>query len=144
MTEERTAVAIVGAGPRGLMVLERLCANATADTRLDIHVVDPYPPGPGRVWRVDQPGDLLMNTVASQVTVFTDETVPMTGRPVPGPSRYEAARLHRPTGGPAGRAGPEHVPEPRPVRPLSRLGLRLRGVERAGRGRRDRTRCDRH
>src|ERR1051326_9216401 len=110
MTEERTAVAIVGAGPRGLMVLERLCANATADTRLDIHVVDPYPPGPGRVWRVDQPGDLLMNTVASQVTVFTDETVPMTGRLVPGPSLYEWARFHALTDARLAEIGPDTYP----------------------------------
>lgn len=43
------AIAIVGAGPRGLSVLERLCANQPrllAESALDIHVIDPWPPGP--------------------------------------------------------------------------------------------------
>jgi hypothetical protein len=93
------------------MVLERLCANATAETNLDIHVVDPYPPGAGRVWRVDQPGDLLMNTVASQVTVFTDDTVAMRGRLVPGPSLYEWSTFHALTDDPtADELGPDTYP----------------------------------
>ena len=86
-------VCIVGAGPRGLMILERICANA-GQTEVEVHVVDPFPPGPGRVWRTRQPSDLLMNTVASQVTVFTDETVVMSGRFVRGPSLYNWARFH--------------------------------------------------
>ena len=84
-------VCIVGAGPRGLMILERICANA-GGAQVDVHVVDPYPAGPGRVWRTVQSSDLLMNTVASQVTVFTDETVVMSGRLVRGPSLYNWAR----------------------------------------------------
>ncbi len=91
-------VCIVGGGPRGLMLLERICANALVATRdggtVEVHVVDPYPPGPGRVWRTAQSSDLLMNTVASQVTVFTDETVIMSGRFVRGPSLYNWARFH--------------------------------------------------
>src|SRR5687767_4787604 len=72
------AIAVVGVGPRGTSVLERLCASApelTPDTALTIHLVDPAPPGPGRVWRTDQSAELLMNTVASQVTLFTDDSV---------------------------------------------------------------------
>ncbi|MFJ4655861.1 FAD/NAD(P)-binding protein [Nocardia sp. NPDC088792] len=85
---------LVGAGPRGLSVLERLIANAEEflppGARLRIHVVDPQP-GSGRVWRPDQPSELLMNTVAAQVTLFTDESVRMNGPVVPGPSLYEWA-----------------------------------------------------
>ncbi|MEW2114883.1 FAD/NAD(P)-binding protein [Streptomyces sp. NPDC005474] len=84
---------VIGAGPRGLSVLERLCANAgDAGRPVVVHLVDPYPPGPGAVWRTDQPPELLMNTVASQVTVFTDDSVPCAGPSVPGPSLYEWAR----------------------------------------------------
>ena len=92
MTDAPVRVCIIGAGPRGLSVLERLCANA-GDTRAQIHVVDPYPPGAGKVWRTDQSRHLLMNTVACQVTIYTDDTVDMRGPVAEGPSLYEWARL---------------------------------------------------
>ncbi|WP_194820998.1 FAD/NAD(P)-binding domain-containing protein [Micromonospora sp. S-DT3-3-22] len=94
-TSDPLSVCIVGMGPRGLCVLERLVSNAAADPdrRVRIDVVDPYPPGAGRVWRADQSDRLLMNTVASQVTVFTDPTVEMAGRLSEGPSLYEWARF---------------------------------------------------
>ncbi|MFF8292485.1 FAD/NAD(P)-binding protein [Streptomyces sp. NPDC016309] len=93
------ALALVGAGPRGTSVLERLCASVpelAAGTPLTVHVVDPAPPGAGRVWRTDQPAELLMNTVACQVTLFTDESVPCEGPVRRGPSLYEwaAARAY--------------------------------------------------
>ncbi|KUF20036.1 FAD/NAD(P)-binding protein [Streptomyces silvensis] len=99
------SIAVVGAGPRGTSVLERLCASATEllplGARLTVHVVDPAPPGPGRVWRTAQPPELLMNTVASQVTLFTDASVDCAGPVRPGPSLYEwAARGHLPGLGP--------------------------------------------
>lgn len=59
LTPASVSVAVVGAGPRGTSVLERLCASAPdllpPGTRLTVHVVDPAPPGPGRVWRSAQP-----------------------------------------------------------------------------------------
>ncbi|GHE12656.1 FAD/NAD(P)-binding protein [Streptomyces alanosinicus] len=85
---------IIGAGPRGLSVLERLCANERAaprHTAVTVHVVDPHPPGAGRVWRTGQSRQLLMNTVASQVTVYTDDSVDVAGPIQPGPSLYEWA-----------------------------------------------------
>ncbi|MFI8930530.1 FAD/NAD(P)-binding protein [Streptomyces sp. NPDC053474] len=94
MNSRPLTLAIVGAGPRGLSVLERTLAGArTLVTRpLTVHVIDPFPPGAGAVWRTDQPAHLLMNTVASQVTVFTDASVRMKGPLVPGPSLYQWAR----------------------------------------------------
>ena len=84
------SVALVGAGPRGTSVLERLCASAPEllppGAHLTVHVIDPSPPGPGRVWRPTQSPDLLMNTVASQVTLFTDESVDCAGPIRRGPS----------------------------------------------------------
>ncbi|MGW7488348.1 FAD/NAD(P)-binding protein [Streptomyces sp. NPDC054786] len=90
-------IAIVGAGPRGLSVLERICANArgAAGDRpgtLVVHLVDPWPPG-GAVWRTDQQPELLMNTVASQVTLFTDPSLSCAGPVESGPSLYEWARF---------------------------------------------------
>ncbi|UUU21178.1 FAD/NAD(P)-binding protein [Streptomyces sp. DSM 40750] len=90
--DDALAVCVIGAGPRGLSVLERICANADGAVRpVEVHLVDPYPPGAGAVWRTDQPGELLMNTVASQVTLFTDDSVACAGPSVPGPSLYEWA-----------------------------------------------------
>ncbi|WP_307544804.1 FAD/NAD(P)-binding protein [Streptomyces sp. V3I8] len=98
-------MALVGAGPRGTSVLERLCASApellAPGTRLTVHVVDPSPPGPGRVWRTAQPAELLMNTVASQVTLFTDDSVDCSGPIRPGPSLHTWA---------GGRLGPDEYP----------------------------------
>ncbi|MDR6973582.1 putative NAD(P)/FAD-binding protein YdhS [Streptomyces sp. 3330] len=99
------SVALVGAGPRGTSVLERLCASAPdllpPGARLTVHVVDPAPPGPGRVWRTAQSRELLMNTVASQVTLFTDESVDCAGPIRPGPSLHAWA---------AGELGPDEYP----------------------------------
>ncbi|NBE55469.1 FAD/NAD(P)-binding protein [Streptomyces boluensis] len=89
------SVAVVGAGPRGTSVLERLCASAPEllppGARLTVHMVDPAPPGAGQVWRTTQSGELLMNTVASQVTLFTDPSVTCEGPIRRGPSLYEWA-----------------------------------------------------
>ncbi|MFJ9853960.1 FAD/NAD(P)-binding protein [Streptomyces sp. NPDC101150] len=87
----RPAIAIVGAGPRGTSVLERICASAAelaADARPTVHLIDPAPPGAGQVWRTAQSPELLMNTVASQVTLFTDESVECAGPIRTGPSLY--------------------------------------------------------
>jgi hypothetical protein len=87
-------VGIVGVGPRGLSVLERLCANervAPAHESVVVHVVDPSAPGAGAVWRTDQSRHLLMNTVASQITVYTDDSSRIDGPVEPGPSLWEWA-----------------------------------------------------
>lgn len=123
MTSQPLSLCIVGAGPRGLSVLERTCANAWDEqfaVRTVVHVVDPQTPGAGNVWRRDQPGHLLMNTVASQVTLFTDRSVELTGPAAPGPSLYEWARILHVAGKTdgyseavveeAGRLGPNDYP----------------------------------
>ena len=89
-------IAIVGLGPRGLAVLDRICAHAPARLfdrdGLAVHVIDPHLGTGGSVWRHDQRSDLLMNTVASQITMFVDESVECEGPVVPGPSLDEWAR----------------------------------------------------
>ncbi|WKX70111.1 FAD/NAD(P)-binding domain-containing protein [Streptomyces sp. XD-27] len=111
MAGEHHAIAVVGSGPRGTSVLERLCASAAelaSGARLTVHVVDPAPPGSGQVWRTAQSGELLMNTVASQVTLFTDASVDCAGPVRPGPSLYEWAAGH----------GLELAPDDYPTRAL--------------------------
>ncbi|MEV6163358.1 FAD/NAD(P)-binding protein [Streptomyces sp. NPDC052052] len=95
MTNRHAHIGVVGAGPRGLSVLERLFAQERKSPRrerLTVHLVDPFPPGPGRVWRTRQSAHLLMNTVASQVTLFTDSSVRVEGPIEEGPSLYAWAR----------------------------------------------------
>ncbi|WP_329177999.1 MULTISPECIES: FAD/NAD(P)-binding protein [unclassified Streptomyces] len=95
MSGGRREVCLVGAGPRGLSLLERLCAQERKSPRwscVTVHVVDPDPPGAGRVWRPKQSRHLLMNTVASQVTVFTDASVAIEGPLEEGPSLYRWAK----------------------------------------------------
>lgn len=102
-------VVLVGAGPRGLGILERLTADAVAahrdptgaasagsagsatgvPRRLDVHLVDPFPPGGGRVWRAAQPEVLWLNSRAVDVTLYPDDSVAMAGAPRPGPTFWE-------------------------------------------------------
>ncbi|MGW2458320.1 FAD/NAD(P)-binding protein [Streptomyces argyrophyllae] len=92
----RQQLVIVGAGPRGTGLLERLAANAPelyAGPGLDIHLVDPHPPGGGRIWRQAQSPLLWMNSQAEDVTMFTDDTVAMAGPVREGPTLHEWARL---------------------------------------------------
>jgi uncharacterized NAD(P)/FAD-binding protein YdhS len=90
----RPSLVIVGAGPRGTGLLERIAANAPelyAGSELDVHLVDPYPPGGGRIWREAQSPLLWMNSHAEDVTMFTDETVTMEGPVRGGPTLHEWA-----------------------------------------------------
>ncbi|POX37357.1 adenylate cyclase [Streptomyces sp. Ru73] len=91
----RPSLVIVGAGPRGTGLLERIAANAAelyGDRPLDIHLVDPHPPGAGRIWRPDQSPLLWMNSMAEDITLFTDESVEMAGPVRPGPTLAAWAR----------------------------------------------------
>lgn len=80
-------VAIIGAGPRGLAVAERLINLAEDDTKLDIQIFDPYAIG-GRVWDpfIPQNQQFLMNTVIDQITLFNDDSIENGGKPLPGPN----------------------------------------------------------
>src|SRR3954470_12516115 len=83
---------IVGAGPTAASLLERIVANAPellGERQLTVHLVDPYPVGQGRVWRPDLSHLLWMNSMAADVTIFTDDSVRCDGPIVPGPTLLE-------------------------------------------------------
>ncbi|MFF0300046.1 FAD/NAD(P)-binding protein [Streptomyces sp. NPDC001651] len=105
---------VVGAGPRATGLLERIAANAPelwrGDDRLHVHLVDPHPPGPGRIWRQEQSALLRMNSMAEDVTMFTDESSTIEGPVRPGPSLAEWAAQF------SGR-GPRHAPYAEPADP---------------------------
>ncbi len=65
-------IAIVGAGPWGLAVLDRLvtCAQRLPGLKFELTLVDPAPPGPG-VHAPDQPPWRLLNTPTGQVDSFS-------------------------------------------------------------------------
>ncbi len=76
---ETNRVALIGAGPRGTSVLERLLANwapmgrSVGARRLQIDVVDPYQAGPGHVWQPEQSRLYLMNTQAFYPTLIPED-----------------------------------------------------------------------
>ena len=131
MTDPRpAAVAIVGAGPKGVGVLERIAANAPAllgRRRLVVHLVDPHPPGPGRVWRHRQSPLLRMNSMAEDVTMFTDESVRVAGPVRPGPTLAEWMDQVR-SGTLAAEVDPELVAELRASTPTSFPTRRLQSA----------------
>ncbi|OYN89526.1 FAD/NAD(P)-binding protein [Parenemella sanctibonifatiensis] len=92
-TEAAQCVTFVGAGPSAAGVLERLAENqAVLDARpLVVHLIDPYPPGSGHIWRDQQSGLLKLNSMAGDVTMFTDETATVDGPVAPGPDLAEWA-----------------------------------------------------
>ncbi|MFE0456871.1 FAD/NAD(P)-binding protein [Streptomyces sp. NPDC058914] len=111
-TPSTAVLVVVGAGPRATGLLERIAANAPelwdGTGELRIHLVDPHPPGPGRVWRHEQSPLLRMNSMAEDVTMFTDESSTIEGPVRPGPSLAEWAAQF------SGR-GPRHAPYTEPA-----------------------------
>lgn len=91
-------VCLVGAGPRGTALLERLTVNAPevlGEEPLVVHVLDPFPAGAGRIWRVEQPRLLWMNSVADDVALFPDEASVIRGPVVPAATLAEWVESHR-------------------------------------------------
>lgn len=73
--------AIIGGGPRGISVVEQLVIEcAGGESTVSIDLIDDHIPGAGRVWNPMQSQDLLMNTHAREVTIYS-------GSPDGGPSR---------------------------------------------------------
>ncbi|KPN87675.1 FAD/NAD(P)-binding protein [Pseudomonas nunensis] len=86
-------VAIIGMGPRGLTVLERMLEHARtlpAGKRLQVEIFDRRPLGEG-VHDSQQPDHLLINTVSSQVTMFAPSSI--AGAAGQGLSLVQWARL---------------------------------------------------
>lgn len=96
----------VGAGPRAIMLLERIIgrfgvaagtvdARAVGAPRLHVELIDPHPPGGGRIWRRAQSPLLKLNSMARDVTVFTDDSCTIDGPIRPGPSLIDWAERWR-------------------------------------------------
>src|SRR5213595_3960840 len=87
MPSSAPAIVFIGGGPRTAGILERLAANKPGlfEGPLSVHIVEPYEPGSGRIWRYDQTPGLLLNSMATDITMFTDSSVACDGPFVDGP-----------------------------------------------------------
>lgn len=97
-SDRRARIAIIGLGPRGASLIERLGAHLSSESsqaQLELHLIDDAPPGPGRIWRTDQTRELCMNTLADAVTLFTEPGSSVAGDVVEGPTLYEWCVLAR-------------------------------------------------
>ncbi|WP_138736026.1 FAD/NAD(P)-binding protein, partial [Modestobacter excelsi] len=118
------SIAVVGAGPTAIGLLERLVASAPelgGTGRLQVHLVDPHPPGGGRVWRAAQPSLLWANSLAADVTVLPDPSVTVEGPVGEGTTLWqwvEAVARHLPAGDPVGEEARAVTPTSFPSRPL--------------------------
>lgn len=81
-------ITFIGAGPRTAGIVERFIANQPEidDRPVILHLVDPHPPGAGRIWRDKQSGLLTLNSMAGDVTMFTDNSCAIDGPIVSGPN----------------------------------------------------------
>lgn len=85
------SVAIVGFGPRGLSIIEKLISKKLAGKitkKLHIVIFDPYSLGFG-CHDPKQPANMLANTFSSQMSIFCDESVCLNEFFIKGPSFYE-------------------------------------------------------
>lgn len=96
------SVAIVGSGPRGISLLQRLSTrlqsvNYAPDSSLSfvLHIFDCSYLGAGRIWNPDQVKVLRMNTPANSVTLFPQEAGCSDSNSPTGPNLYEWVQLVR-------------------------------------------------
>ncbi|QPK83603.1 FAD/NAD(P)-binding protein [Corynebacterium qintianiae] len=92
------SIALVGMGPRGISVIERIAARLrTAPTTvpLTLHLIEDAQIGAGRVWDTSQTRTLCMNTLAGAVTLFTEPGATVGAPVLEGPSLFEWIQLLR-------------------------------------------------
>ncbi|MBD8513642.1 FAD/NAD(P)-binding protein [Photobacterium sp. CAU 1568] len=89
--EKSLKVGIVGTGPRGLSILERLAARLISEPagKVQVYLIDNYEVGCGRIWRTTQAEHYLMNTPANEVSAFSGQLTEGEARPGAGPSLEE-------------------------------------------------------
>jgi methylaspartate mutase epsilon subunit len=90
--ENGYAIAVVGTGPRGISLLERIGARLLGKRPvrpLTIYAIDADEPGSGRVWRSGQPRWLSMNNRSGEVTMFSGPADDGAWRPGAGPAFAE-------------------------------------------------------
>lgn len=91
------SIAIVGVGPRGVSVIDRIGAlvseQVSSTEELELHLIDDSQLGAGRIWNTSQTRTLCMNTLAGAVTLFTEPNSTVSAPVRPGPNMYEWIQL---------------------------------------------------
>ncbi|MGD6740059.1 FAD/NAD(P)-binding protein [Photobacterium leiognathi subsp. mandapamensis] len=83
-------IAIIGSGPRGMSVLERLAViSETFLQPLEIVLIDDSKIGEGRIWDSRQSKNYLMNTLSTEISAFSGHGPVKGARPGSGPSFAE-------------------------------------------------------
>lgn len=97
MTDNTSSIALIGLGPRGISVLERLVAQLNTVShppeKLTLHLIDDAQHGGGKIWDINQPKYLCMNTFAHGMTLFSETNSTVEAPVVEGPTIYEWIRL---------------------------------------------------
>ena len=87
---KKSRIGIIGVGPRGLTLLERIVANERQRPSGPIEILLFEPNGPGAGCHDPAQSEIhLVNTVAGQLTVFADASVVDAGPVVEGPSFHQ-------------------------------------------------------
>lgn len=84
-------IGVIGGGPRGLAVMERILARFSKKhlqkrKKLSVAWFEDTVFGGGRIWNPYQTNALLMNTVASQLSAFPDESTGLQDGYLTGPT----------------------------------------------------------
>lgn len=78
-------IVVIGGGPAGSAIVDRVIARARELihdlTPLAIAVVDPFPVGPGRTWRLDQSPLMWANSPVAKINAAADSSVDWDGPP---------------------------------------------------------------
>lgn len=87
-------IGLIGLGPRGLIVLERIAwlARLRPDLAVSLDIFEPDTPGAGS-HAANQPEYLKLNTIACQLSMFPDDTSLPLEEQRPGPSLYDWCKL---------------------------------------------------
>ncbi|MFF9481514.1 FAD/NAD(P)-binding protein [Streptomyces sp. NPDC014733] len=95
-------VAVVGTGPRGVSVIERLVTRIVErrySAPVTVYAIDGVEVGCGRTWRTDQPDILLMDNSTDELTMFSGPADGGPVRPGHGPTFAEWYRASGHTAG---------------------------------------------
>ncbi len=82
-------IAIIGSGPRGMSVLERIACRIIKESSViptEILLIDNGNIGTGRIWKEDQSKSFIMNTIATEISAFSGLGTYEKARPGAGPS----------------------------------------------------------
>ncbi|RAJ58760.1 methylaspartate mutase epsilon subunit [Streptomyces sp. Amel2xB2] len=95
-------VAVIGTGPRGVSVVERLVTRIGErgpSGPVTVYAIDAFEVGCGRTWRTDQPDELLMDNSTDELTAFSGPSDGGPARPGHGPTFAEWYRASGHTAG---------------------------------------------